>query len=216
MREQTEKYLLALETELLSDANRCIIETTQNWVKNKPYEEGIFLLRDEGVVCYVESTSNIQNSLNGFLISRGHELRRKLAIHKLNIGFTSEQALITEQLPDYIEQELDNILQDNFELSFIVITMGRLELYDRIVEKCTPFYNAASGIKPIEKTYSVDEIRKNHERAYMPWTTKDDDELWQLKKSGKTIDELALLFGRKKGAITSRLAKIEFSKNAKY
>jgi hypothetical protein len=111
---------------------------------------------------------------------------------------------------------LDNILQDNFELSFVTVTIGRAELYERIVEKYTPFYNAASGIKPIEKTYSVDEIRKNHEKAYMPWTTRDDDELWRLKKSGKTIDELALLFGRKKGAITSRLAKIEFSKSAKY
>jgi hypothetical protein len=111
---------------------------------------------------------------------------------------------------------LDNILQDNFELSFVTVTIGRAELYERIVEKYIPFYNAASGIKPIEKTYSVDEIRKNHEKAYMPWTTRDDDELWRLKKSGKTIDELALLFGRKKGAITSRLAKIEFSKSAKY
>jgi hypothetical protein len=214
MREQTEQYLLALETELLSNVNRYMIEMSQNWVKKMPYEGGIFLLRDEGVICYVESTSNIQNSLNSFLINRNHELRRRLAIHKFNIGFTNEKTLATDQLPNYFEQEFDNILQDNFELSFIALTVGRSELFERIVEKYTPFYNTTNEIKSIEKAYSVEEIRKNHEKAYMPWTTKDDDELWRLKKVGKTVDELALLFGRKKGAIFSRLAKIEFSKNA--
>jgi hypothetical protein len=93
MREQTEQYLLALETELLSNVNRYMIEMSQNWVKKMPYEGGIFLLRDEGVICYVESTSNIQNSLNSFLINRNHELRRRLAIHKFNIGFTNEKTL---------------------------------------------------------------------------------------------------------------------------
>jgi hypothetical protein len=89
MREQTEQYLLALEAELLSKKSQCIIEMTPNWVKKIPNEEGVFLLRDEGIICYAESTSNIQNSLNGFLIKRNHELRRRLAIHKLNIGFNS-------------------------------------------------------------------------------------------------------------------------------
>jgi hypothetical protein len=121
-------------------------------------------------------------------------------------------ALATTQLPDFIEQELDNIIQDNFELSLIAVTIGRSELYERIVEKCAPFYNAINGTKSVEKAYSVEEIRKNHGKAYMPWSSKDDDELWQLNKSGKSIKELALLFGRKEGAITSRLAKLEFSK----
>lgn len=216
MREQTEQYLLALETELLSNVNRYMIEMSQNWVKKMPYEGGIFLLRDEGVICYVESTSNIQNSLNSFLINRNHELRRRLAMHKLNIGFTGEKTLATEQLPDYFEQEFDNILRDNFELSFIAVTLGRAELLKKIVEKYKPFYNNLNETKSLDKAYSVEEIRKNYEKAYMPWTSKDDDELWRLKKVGNTIDELASVFGRKKGAITSRLAKIELQKGLKY
>jgi hypothetical protein len=216
MREQTEQYLLALEEELLSEKNRYIIIINHEWIKQIPNDEGIFLLREEGDICYIESTSNIQNCLTELLINRKHGLRNKLAISKLKREVELEKNNSNVQFSELIELELDNILQDNFELSYILITVGKTELCNRIIEKSKPSYNTKISQNLSEKAYSVEEIRKNHGKAYMPWTSKDDDELWQLNKLGKSICELALLFGRKNGAITSRLAKLEFSKNEKY
>lgn len=216
MREQTEQYLLALEADLLSEKNRRIINISQEWIKQIPNEEGIFLLREEGEICYIESTANIQNSLTELLVQRKHGLRNKLAIAKLKREIDLEKNNSNAQFSDLIEIELDNMLQDNFELSFISLTVGKTELYNSILEKSHPTYNTKNVGLSSEKSYSVEEIRKNHGKAYMPWTPEDDDTLWQLNKSGKSISELAILFGRKNGAITSRLAKLEFSKNGKY
>ena len=59
------------------------------------------------------------------------------------------------------------------------------------------------------KTYSVEEIRETHGQAYMPWTTEDDNKLEILFCEGKKTKELAQIFGRKEGAINSRINKLE-------
>ncbi|VUT28176.1 MAG: hypothetical protein SYNGOMJ08_00739 [Candidatus Syntrophoarchaeum sp. GoM_oil] len=58
------------------------------------------------------------------------------------------------------------------------------------------------------KTYTVDEIRKTHPRAYEPWTKKEDEELIREYRSGKSIEELIELFGMQRGGIESRLKKL--------
>jgi len=90
------------------------------------------------------------------------------------------------------------------------LSIGRKELEERLVEKYKPKYNARGKRKSAEdeKTYSVAEKRESHENAYRPWTAEDDEELSRLEKEGKSIGELALIFGRNRGAITSRLKKI--------
>lgn len=59
------------------------------------------------------------------------------------------------------------------------------------------------------KTYSVEKIRKIHKQAYLPWTTEDDNKLELLFCEGKKPKELAEIFGRKIGAINSRIKKLE-------
>jgi hypothetical protein len=55
----------------------------------------------------------------------------------------------------------------------------------------------------------VDEIRKTHTQAYLPWTKEDDDKLELLFCQGKKADELSKIFGRKIGAINSRIEKLQ-------
>ncbi len=60
----------------------------------------------------------------------------------------------------------------------------------------------------------VDTLRKSlakfqELKAYAPWTTEDDNKLEQLFCEGKKTTELAKIFGRKEGAITSRIEKLE-------
>lgn len=66
-----------------------------------------------------------------------------------------------------------------------------------------------SDLESGEKTYSVEEIRKKHGQAYMPWSEEDDEKLELLFCEGKSIKELASIFERKEGAIRSRIKKLE-------
>lgn len=45
-------------------------------------------------------------------------------------------------------------------------------------------------------------------RAYAPWSEQEDDELRRLHGQALTVQQLAQHFGRKSGAIKSRLAKL--------
>lgn len=60
-----------------------------------------------------------------------------------------------------------------------------------------------------EKSYSVDKIRETHKQAYQPWTQDDDNQLEILFCEGKKVKELAQIFGRNDGAISSRIKKLE-------
>lgn len=60
-----------------------------------------------------------------------------------------------------------------------------------------------------EKAYSVDEIRTKHKYAYKPWTPDLDDELTVMFCEGINVKDMAIHFGRTKGAITSRIKKLE-------
>jgi DNA-binding MarR family transcriptional regulator len=60
-----------------------------------------------------------------------------------------------------------------------------------------------------EKIYSVDEIRTKHKDAYKPWTPELDNELTTMYCEGVNPKDIAKHFGRTKGAITSRIKKLE-------
>jgi superfamily I DNA/RNA helicase len=60
-----------------------------------------------------------------------------------------------------------------------------------------------------EKSYSVEEVRTRHEDAYKSWTEELDDELTEMYEEGINIIALAKHFGRTRGAIRSRIKKLE-------
>lgn len=64
------------------------------------------------------------------------------------------------------------------------------------------------------KAYCVADIRKTHMKAYEKWTPEDDERLKKDAQAGRGVNVLAAFFGRKKGAIRSRLKKLgyEFGK----
>lgn len=59
-----------------------------------------------------------------------------------------------------------------------------------------------------EKTYSVDDIRQEHPRAYEKWDATQDEQLRQLFRAGKSVPEITQVLQRQTGAIRSRLAKL--------
>ena len=56
------------------------------------------------------------------------------------------------------------------------------------------------------------EIREKHPNAYRPWSKGQDEELRKLFNSGISVADLTKKFGRKRGAITSRLEKLGLRK----
>jgi PAS domain-containing protein len=58
------------------------------------------------------------------------------------------------------------------------------------------------------KSYSVEEIRHDHPRAYEKWSAEEDGEPSKLCRSGKSVREIATTLNRQDGAIRSRLAKL--------
>jgi superfamily I DNA/RNA helicase len=70
-------------------------------------------------------------------------------------------------------------------------------------------YPKAKEKPALVKAFTVDEKRETYKAAYRPWTKELDDELSDLYFSGKKLNVIAEHFGRTKGAILSRLAKLE-------
>ena len=58
------------------------------------------------------------------------------------------------------------------------------------------------------KSHSVEEIRKEYPKAYEPWTAEADEELRQLYGTASSVTQIAVHFGRRPGAITSRLNRL--------
>lgn len=66
-----------------------------------------------------------------------------------------------------------------------------------------------SGEPDRQKAYSVDKLREKHPNAYKPWSVDDDIELTDLYCQGVSVSEIADIFGRNRGSIVSRIAKLE-------
>lgn len=60
-----------------------------------------------------------------------------------------------------------------------------------------------------KKTYNLEEVRKTHQGAYMKWTPELDDELTVMYCEGINVRDMARHFGRSKGAIRSRIKKLD-------
>ena len=55
---------------------------------------------------------------------------------------------------------------------------------------------------------ALDAMRATHAKAYAPWTRDEDGDLKRRHQAGETVDAIAAAFGRKPGAIRSRLKKL--------
>jgi DNA-binding NarL/FixJ family response regulator len=53
----------------------------------------------------------------------------------------------------------------------------------------------------------MSKIRRDHPRAYEPWTDEEDASLVRLAQAGRTVDEIATQLQRQPGAIRSRMQK---------
>lgn len=74
----------------------------------------------------------------------------------------------------------------------------------------TPAKKKIPGRKPPEKTYTVVEKRQAHKDAYQPWSAELDKELIAMADTGASVSDMADHFARTKGAVYSRLKKLDY------
>ena len=99
---------------------------------------------------------------------------------------------------------------DGFEHHRLMVFEEDLKDFVETLKKSlTKFKELKEPKQTDSKAYSVQKIRETHQQAYLPWTTEDDNKLELLFCEGKKVKELAEIFGRNAGAISSRIKKLE-------
>lgn len=81
--------------------------------------------------------------------------------------------------------------------------------YQILLNKTEQNFDFIKKNHKLYKSYLVEEIRKKHRNAYKKWTKEEDNNLELHFCEKKPIDELCSIFGRNKGAIKSRIEKLE-------
>lgn len=205
---QIEEYLIKLENELLNNSERKKIELNRTWANSFPNEAAVYLLREAGEICYIGETGSIRGRMNDILNTKNHTLRRNLGNYYYS------------ELPNYTKpsskkgfcKEIETLLNEkittDFTISYILTDLGRKEMEERLYEKISPRYSI-KGERGTQKRYTLEEKRLEHKNAYLPWTNDDDEKLELLYCEGKRTTELSQLFKRNKGAIESRIKKLE-------
>jgi len=126
-----------------------------------------------------------------------------------------------------------NVARMNEEINLLYVAVTRTRNSIRIPEKLVPKnFPVSDNIhlikEPLEKAdpkkysfprkeqftksqdpNSVEKSRETNKGAYQPWTKELDEELTILWMEGVNPKDLALHFGRTKGAISSRMKKLE-------
>jgi len=151
------------------------------------------------------------------------------SVHIVN-DFINEQKL--EKLKTQDEMNISKLIEE-INLLYVAITRTKNTIYipETLVPKGIPLSSQIHILKvetekekrekeiskfhkrPIDnytkKVYLKDQISEKHKAAYLPWAADDDEELAAMQSVGSSISKMAKHFGRTKGAIISRLRKLE-------
>ena len=128
-------------------------------------------------------------------------VRRLSGLHLL--GINQKALMVHPQILDK-DQEF-RAASDLAGEKFKVMAAEIETLHKNFIQACGGRFEPEN--KTEEKT-TFDKIRQTHPNAYRPWDDKQDQELRELFSKKMTIKELAKSFGRKNGAIRSRLIKL--------
>ncbi len=205
---QVEEFLVKLENQLLNNSEQKKIELSRNWANSFPNDAAVYLFRENGEICYVGETGSIKGRMNDILNTKNHTLRRNLGNHYFAELPNYEKPSSRKSFCDEIEILLNEKIITDLTVSYILVELGRKELEERLYAKFSPKYSI-KGKRGTKKAYTLDEKRILNKNAYTPWTEEDDNKLELLYCEGKSVKMSVDIFGRNKGAIESRIKKLE-------
>lgn len=110
----------------------------------------------------------------------------------------------------YLKVSESKKTESGFEHHRLIVFEEDIKDFSEAFQKAlTKFTELKEPKQTDSKAYSVEKIREAHKQAYLPWTPEDDSKLELLFCEGKKVKELAQIFGRNDGAISSRIKKLE-------
>lgn len=132
--------------------------------------------------------------------------------------FITEERLKTLKTGQRDKGEPLNIakLTEEINLLYVAVTRAKYKLYipDSLIPKGFPAGNHVNSgkkiIPPAQMPERKREAAKKPGEAYQPWTADLDKELIAMADTGATVGEMAQFFGRTKGAVYSRLKKLDY------
>ena len=100
--------------------------------------------------------------------------------------------------------------ESGFEHHRLMVFYEDMKDFGDTLRKTLAKFKKIKTYEPTEgKAYSVKIVRELHKQAYAHWIAEDDSKLELLFCEGKKPKELAQIFGRKEGAIVSRIKKLK-------
>lgn len=131
---------------------------------------------------------------------------QKLTRGKRSYFFDIKQ---TEQKDFYIKITESKSINNGFEHCRVMVFEEDIEDFMVSLTQCLASYHKLKEAQSNRIRLNTNsQIQKSLAKAYMPWTSDDDDKLELLYCEKKTIKELALIFERNRGAIESRIKKL--------
>lgn len=116
----------------------------------------------------------------------------------------------SEQGDLYLKVSENKKTEIGFEHHRLIVFEEDIKDFSEVFQKTLTKFKELKEPKQSEgKAYSVEKIREAHKQAYLPWSPEDDSKLELLFCEGKKVKELAKIFGRNDGAISSRIKKLE-------
>ncbi|MNS52384.1 hypothetical protein D3C72_850970 [compost metagenome] len=202
------EYLDKLEHQLLNQSEEIPIELTRAWAGQFPDAAAVYIFREGDMICYVGETGSLRGRMTDILNTKNHTLRRNLGSSHFAQHLSYEKASSHKSFHADIELLLNEVITKRLKLSYILVDLGRKELEERLFDKLQPCYSI-KGKRGTKKVYTQEAKQQAHKNAYEKWKKEDDERLKQLFCEGKTVKELMAIFERNKGAVKSRIKKLE-------
>ena len=139
--QEINKYLHRIEKKLLSESIRQNIVLTREWTKQFPADAGVYLIRENGEICYVGETGSIRARMTDLLNTQNHVIRRTIGNTKFKTHLNFEKATSYKKFNSEIELKLNKWIENKLEISYLKVELGRKEIEEFLYEKHTPKYN---------------------------------------------------------------------------
>ncbi|ASS50560.1 MAG: hypothetical protein A3D31_13430 [Candidatus Fluviicola riflensis] len=207
-RAEVENYLEEIESKLLFESERLKISLNRDWANSFPNESSVYLFRENDEICYVGETGSLKGRMNDILNTKNHTIRRNFGNTHFCEFESYEKPSSKKGFCEEIEILLNEKIELNLTMSYIVLSLGRTELEEKLVDKYQPKYNIKRK-RGTGKNYTKSGKQLLKENAYEKWTIEDDEKLETLFCEGKKVTELSEIFKRNDGAIRSRIKKLE-------
>lgn len=129
-----EEYFNALETKLLEGV-RVKFKANRKWAGLINFKSGVYLVFKKGKPYYIGESADIGARMKDLTDTRNHTLRRKIGARYFNNQIGFEKANSSRKFNDIIEQQVNNWMEENLEVAFMEVNLGRREFEEWMIIK---------------------------------------------------------------------------------